>query len=81
MQPLAIVKHLNKLKYSGSCNLSGGKMLKVSQFGSQGAEKALDHGIIIRITFVAHAELDMMFFQESEIVVSGVLATPIGMVD
>lgn len=82
MQPLAIVKHLNKLEHSCARNLPGRKTLKIGQFSSQSAKKALDHSIIIRITFVAHAELDMVFFQEREIVVgSGVLATAIGMVD
>ncbi len=81
MQPLTIVKHLDELEDGCARSLSGGKALQVGQFCSQGAEKALHHGIVIGIAFAAHTHQNTIFLQASEIVVCGVLTTPVSVVD
>src|SRR5205814_116256 len=81
MKTLTIVKDLNELKDSDAGSLVSGKGEQIGQFGTQGAEKTLHHGIVIRIAFAAHAELNVMSGKQRTIVFSRVLATTICMVN
>lgn len=76
-----MVKHLDKLEHGRSGRLASGKALQVGEFRPQRAEKALHHGIVIRVAFVTHADLNAMGLQQRQLVIRRVLAAPIRMLD
>jgi len=78
MPPLTVVPEFNVVE---DCLASCGARRKgaVGTFGFEGALETLLQSIVKTATDSAHAQSDMIFLQQAQVIVAGVLATLVGM--
>ena len=74
MPPLAIVEQFDVFEDFASCLGSGVPVALITQFEFEGGEKTLGHRVIPAISFTAHAAQQTMRRQQLLILVAGVLA-------
>lgn len=81
MQSLAIVEDLNELENGRASRLVRPEAMQISELGVQLTEEALHHGTVLGIPLIACAHPNLVLRQQGQVVVGGVLAAPVGMVD
>lgn len=79
MEALAVVPDLDIVEHGGSCLDAGGETVGHT-LGFEGGEKAFGHGVVVRLSSSAHADLDMVLSEQFLVVAAGVLAAPVRMV-
>ena len=80
MTPKTIVEDLDVFKDVQSGLGPGGILLMKDQLSFEGAEETFDRGIVITVTPAAHTSHHARSCQQSLVLIAGVLAAPIGMV-
>src|SRR2546427_2097651 len=75
MQPLAIVKHLDKLKDVALRLVTGVKRAVMHQLILQRAKEALSHGVVVAVPAATHAGDQAMLGQDLPIARRGILTT------
>jgi len=81
MKALTIVEYHDVLKDSQAGLPACGKALQLDTLGAHGTEESLGHGVIVGITFAAHAHADAIRLQKRQILIRCVLAAAVGMMD
>lgn len=59
VEPLAVVEDFQPLENRRLGFRAGGKLTPMYQLAFQAAPEALDHGVVVAVTFAAHAGLDL----------------------
>jgi hypothetical protein len=77
MPTKTIVKALNELEDTTTRLLMGLKNRARSTFVFERAKETLHHGIVVTVARTAHADLNALGSQQLQIAITGVLATPI----
>ena len=77
MASIAVVENLNVFKNVSLSLHSRSIMTMMNQLGFQRAEETFHGGIVVTIALAAHTRLDLIFGQDIAIVLAGVLAAPI----
>ncbi len=80
MPPLTVVPHFNVLENRLSGVLTGCVAVDHT-FGLECCEKALHHGIVIAVASPTHANFNPIFMKQVQVIVTGILATLIAVVD
>src|SRR2546428_7567832 len=81
MQPLAIVKHLDKLKDVALRLVTGVKRAVMHQLILQRAKEALSHGVVVAVPAATHAGDQAMLGQDLPIARRGILTTLVRMMN
>jgi hypothetical protein len=81
MAPTAIIERFDIFENSGACGGTRLPMALVNQFRFQGSEKAFRDSVVPTISTAAHASDDPVLGEETLVVVAGVLAAAIGMMN
>src|SRR5580704_12350462 len=77
MSPLAVVEQFDVLEHLAAGLSSGTPLALIDQFHFERGEKAFCHRVVPAVAFTAHAALDAVYRQQLLIVVAGVLAAAI----
>ena len=77
MSPLPVVEQLDVFEQLVAGLSSGTPPAGIDQFDFEGGEKAFRHRVVPAIAFTAHAALDAVYRQQLLILVAGVLAAAI----
>ena len=80
MLALTIAPNLDVMEGDGPCFDTGGKAAGKT-FGLQCSKEAFHHSIVVTVTNAAHADLDIMVFQELLVHMTGILAALVGMIE
>ena len=76
-----IVEHFNVLKNIRLSFGPGGVMTMINLFGFQRTDTTFHRRIIVAIALTAHTNLKLMLGQQGLIVMAGILAAPVRMMD
>ena len=77
----AIVEDLDVFQDIQPGLIAGGVGLVKYQFSFEGAEETFDWGIVITIPLAAHTTKHLVFGQQGLIIVTGILAASVGMME
>src|SRR5438270_6043858 len=77
MSPLPVVEQLDVFEQLVACLSSGTPPARIDQFDFEGGEKAFRHRVVPAVAFTAHAAVDAVYRQQLLILVAGVLAAAI----
>jgi len=80
MTPKTVVENLDVFKDIQSGLGPGGILPMKNQLSFEGAKETFDRGIVITVTFAAHTSHHPSSCQQSLVLIAGVLAAPIGVV-
>src|SRR5262249_46254355 len=78
MSPLPIVEQLNVFEDCAACLGSGTPVVLINQFELEGGEKTFRHRVIPAVAFTTHAAQHAVRRQQLLILVTGVLAAAVG---
>ena len=79
MSPLTIVEQFKVFEDFAACLGSGTPVALINQFELEGGEKTLRHRIIPAVAFTAHAAQHAVRRQQLLILVTGILAAAVGL--
>jgi hypothetical protein len=79
MAAAQVVPNLNVIEQTGTSFLTG-DIASVHTLGFEGGEEAFHDRIVITVAGPAHADLNTMFSQQQLVIVAGILAAAIRMV-
>src|SRR5258705_4125753 len=81
METLTIVINLQELKNHGTGMSARVKDMEIDTFGFESAKETFHDGVVVAVGLSAHANGDVVLSQEGLVVISGILAPAIRMME